>query len=294
VNQFEEFQRRQREYIALLVEHAGQVTDVLRRSVDATGGMQSVAAQLAGQISASRAVLEAMPAPVTEVLRRTSEEMAVSMRQAWERGIPANLLPLDDEIVYQALDISSESGPPMIWAPRAEVVAELVLGESFADRAAVLAIHREEVLSDLEHALADAVSPLSEAHGQMHELAVAAVAAARAEHDLAAQALAGSAIGCLVHSIFGHRVFREARKKMSARNLDDALLEQAKYFTLDLATANAITPTWERPEGFNRHATLHGDLAWYGEAEMLSALLLVVGWDRELSWWASRQRDEAA
>jgi hypothetical protein len=291
---FDEVQRAQQAYAERLTSHAGQVAEVLRRSVEATGGMQAVAAQLAAQLSETRALLDAVPEQVTKSLRRASEQMAEAMRRSWERGIPPNLLPLEDEIVYRALAVSRESGPPMIWAPRPNIVERVVVGESFADRATVLAAHREEVLVDLERVLADAAASLTDEHRQLHKLAVAAVAAAGAKHDLAAQALAASAIGCLVHSIFGHSAFAAASKKMSARNVDEALLEQVKYFTLELATANAITRTNERPEGFNRHGTLHGDLAWYGEGEMLSGLLLVVGWDRELSWWASRQRDEAA
>jgi hypothetical protein len=86
---------------------------------------------------------------------------------------------------------------------------------------------------------------------------------------------------------------RRANRHTRAQRVGDLRTEpqeagigQVRYLAIERATANPLAPTWEEPEGFNRHGTLHGKPEYYGEAETLAGLLLLVAWVRELSWWA--------
>jgi hypothetical protein len=90
----------------------------------------------------------------------------------------------------------------------------------------------------------------------------------------------------VIHDVLGHQRFAPARAQMATHDLQEAAIDEVRYLTLRRATANAIIPTQQSPEGFNRHGTLHGTLSAYNEATMLSAVLLLAGWVRELSWWA--------
>ena len=60
-----------------------------------------------------------------------------------------------------------------------------------------------------------------------------------------------------------------------------------RLVSIKLATVNAIINTEKSPVGFNRHGTLHGEIDFYSDGHALSALMLIVAWVRELSWWAT-------
>jgi hypothetical protein len=60
---------------------------------------------------------------------------------------------------------------------------------------------------------------------------------------------------------------------------------------------NAVAARWDgveqitadgtltfQPDGFNRHATQHGERNFFSKANALAGLLLLVGWLREFKW----------
>jgi hypothetical protein len=238
-------------------------------------------------------IIQAAPIPLQlpDSVREAMERTAKSMREMWEHTIPPNLAPLDIDVFSDALEISGGSGPCMVWAPRMEIVEELVSAKSFVDRGAILVSRRTEVLDDLEAVLEDAAATAVDAQNTVREFATAAIAAARDGHDATAQALAASTISFVVQEILGHVKFSDARASMSEHDLQQAGIGQVRYLAIERATANPLAPTWEEPEGFNRHGTLHGKPEYYGKAEMLAGLLLLVAWVRELSWWAENDPD---
>jgi hypothetical protein len=148
-----------------------------------------------------------------------------------------------------------------------------------------LAAHRAEILDDVRSIL-DGGTAADEIVPELRGLAETACAAAFDGHDAAAQALAAAALGDLIHEPLGHTHFAGARERMADHDLQEASVDHVRYLALERAMANAIIPTARKPEGFNRHGTLHGDPSYYGGAEMLSALLLLAGWTREIAWWA--------
>lgn len=283
---FDEFERWRREWAKPLADRMQDMTETLRRSLSPAFEAQEAIHRLNEQLVVPKSNLLDPIRRAAEAARPALESASKAIQEAWDRAVPPNLHPLEDGRIWHALDVAASSGPCLIWAPRTEVVEELITHESFGERGEVLIAHREEVLADLAGTLEDANVTEVEAQAELHRFASAALAAANEGHDEAAQSLVGSALGCLVHGLLGHKQLADAREKMSQRDLNEAFIGQMRHYTIELATANALIPTRKNPEGFNRHGTQHGDPAFYGEAEMLSGLLLLVAWVRELSWWA--------
>jgi hypothetical protein len=250
-------------------------------------------ARIAQQVADAQAeMLRNIVAPVVEgallsaELRETWERTQQALREHFDRAMPPNFAELDIDVLSDALEISGSSGPCMVWAPRAKIIEELVKCETFDDRGAILTARRAEVLNDAHEILTAATATAIPVQHDLRRFATSACLAAIDDHDDAAQALAAAGLGGVIHDLLGHQNFAPARAQMASHDLQQAAIDQVRYLTLQRATANAITPTWESPEGFNRHGTLHGTLSAYGEATTLSAVLLLAGWVREFSWWA--------
>jgi hypothetical protein len=210
---------------------------------------------------------------------------AEAMRDLWRSAIPPNLRELERAEVDRVLDIAASTGPSLFWAPRAEVVREVLELDDFASRGAVLVAARVEVLEDVSEVLHEAgVSAVTE-QGEVHALAQQALAAAQDGHDAACQALTAAALGRVIHGVLGYELLGRAYKTLSRRKPEETILRALRVVHLELATANSLIDTDANPEGFNRHGTIHGDPAYYSQAHLLAGLLLVAGWVRELSWW---------
>jgi hypothetical protein len=250
-------------------------------------------AQIAQQVADAQAeVLRNIAAPILEGdwlsadLRETMERTQQALREHFERVMPPNFAELDIDVFSVALEMSGSGGPCVVWAPRREIIEELVACATFDERGAVLSASRADVLNDVREILSAASTTAAPIQQDLHRLATSACLAAIDGHDDAAQALAAAGLGSVIHDVLGHQRFAPARAQMATHDLQEAAIDEVRYLTLRRATANAITPTRESPEGFNRHGTLHGNLSAYNEATMLSAVLLLAGWVRELSWWA--------
>lgn len=255
-------------------EQMERMAEGIRKSLEPMQAQQAIVSRLAKQIEANRKA-------VLEPILRT----AAAIREAWIEGMPANLRELEFESLWRALEVTSESGPCLVWAPRAAIVQELVDQKSFDDRAAVLIAHRDEVLDDAEALLADSTVTVIPEQDEIRGFVEEAIAAARDGHDQAAQALLAAALSHVIHGARGFEKFKDAYNAMS-HDVEKTALRFARPVHIEMATVNAITNTYSDPEGFNRHGSLHGDPAFYGEAEMLAGVLLVSAWVRELSWWA--------
>lgn len=259
----------------------------------ATDTAEAALARIAQQaVDAQAELLRNIAAPILEgewlsaELRETLERTQQALREHFERVMPPNFAELDIDVLSDAMEMSGSSGPCVVWAPRREIIEQLVTCETFDDRSAVLRATRADVLSDVREILSAATATSTPIQQDLRRFATSACLAAIDGHDEAAQALAAAGLGGVIHDVLGHQHFAPARAQMASHDLQEAAIDQVRYLTLQRATANAITPTRESSDGFNRHGTLHGTLSAYNEATMLSAVLLLAGWVRELSWWA--------
>jgi hypothetical protein len=253
-------------------------------------------ARIAQQVADAQAeVLRNIAAPILEgewlsaELRETMERTQEALREHFERVMPPNFAELDIDVLSDALEMSGSSGPCVVWAPRREIIEGLVACATFDERGAVLSARRGDVLNDVREILSAVTATADPIRQDLRRFATSACLAAIDGHDDAAQALAAAGLCSVIHDVLGHQRFAPARARMADHDLQETAIDDVRYLTLRRATANAIIPTRESPEGFNRHGTLHGTLSAYSEATMLSAVLLLAGWVRELSWWAENQ-----
>jgi hypothetical protein len=223
-------------------------------------------------------------------LTRAAEQFSESFRRDWQEAIPPNIRALEDNGgLFEAIDMSVAAGPCVIWAPRAEIVEQLVAAETFDERSAILVERREDVLSDLADVLAESGCEVVAAQTDARELASLAVEAAKDKHDAAAQALAAATLACVLQEVLLYEGLGGVYKAMSRHDIEDATFQILRVVAIELATSQTLLNTDEHVAGFNRHGTLHGKRSFYGPGEMLAALLLVVAWVRELSWWAEKR-----
>lgn len=284
-----------------LRELAESARKALGPSLDAL--QQTIQRSIAPMLEVQRQAIERSVAPLVQAQANTINTWVKSnqdflgsllrtaemFRKAWQEAIPPNLRDLEADSFYEALQMSIEQGPCVMWAPQTEIVEDLVAGETFADRSAVLIERRDDILSDLTTVLAESTCEVLEQQGDARELAGLAVHAARHGHDAAAQALAAAALGCVLEEVLRYGGLGAVYKEMSVHDIEETEFGILRLVTIELATSRALVDTEDHVEGFNRHGTLHGKRAFYGAGEMISGLLLVVTWIRELSWWAEHE-----
>ena len=84
-----------------------------------------------------------------------------------------------------------------------------------------------------------------------------------------------------------------ARKKFSARDIDEAAMTVLKVALLEVCTVKALTDIHRgaEPQLFNRHGTQHGDRRFFSRSNAVGGLLLLVGWIREFAWLAEHRPD---
>jgi hypothetical protein len=276
-----------------------EVIGTLRRGTLAgLTALEKVSRSINEQVQAS---LEALTLPTREQMQElqgTLTRTSKMLQQSWLEAVPPNLIDLESDRFWVALEISRSGGPCMIWAPRREIVERIVgdpqsehslkplTVEALTTRYTALVASREEVLEDLAAVLDDSTVTATPEQDDLASLAHNALAAAVDGHHEAAQALCAASLGIPIHQLLEHKNFADARTAMM-RDPEEASLHMMRLVHIQLATANALIKTNEDPLGFNRHGTLHGDIQFYSDAHALSALLLVVAWVRELSWWAT-------
>ena len=104
----------------------------------------------------------------------------------------------------------------------------------------------------------------------------------------AAQSLAACGLEPAAKLSFGMPTLSQVRKQFERRNVDEVRATLMKITLLQMCTARALAQYDENslPEGFNRHATNHGERACFSDANALAGMLLLVGWLREFRWFA--------
>jgi hypothetical protein len=225
---------------------------------------------------------------------QTNWEIGERVTELFRQYAPANWHALQSGEL-EVVDLVEESGIAVVWAPRAEIVDALIA----ADRGTwqeILVDASADVLDDLDAALAEARGADVEGHSDACEFAVEAIAAARDGHWTAAQAIAASGLGQVIHGLFGYPLFGglgAARKRFSTRDLDEATMTVLKVALLEVCTVKALTDIHRgaEPELFNRHGTQHGDRRFFSQANAVGGLLLLVGWIREFAWLSEHRPD---
>jgi hypothetical protein len=181
----------------------------------------------------------------------------------------------DDIDLEQVLAVIQEDGLPLVWLPRAEIVAEVLDVPNRAARVEVLLRHADELIVDCRAVLA-AVGHETLA-GQL-PLAVRAVDALEAGHHEAAQALAvvvtETAVACAIsgkyENVKKQVLFDPDLVPYTEMRLRAALAPIGPFYTTWYASSG--TPA---PEALGRHVTVHqADHTHYTESNAMVAVLL--------------------
>jgi hypothetical protein len=225
---------------------------------------------------------------------QTNWQIGQRVQELWRQYAPENWHELESGDL-DVVDLVEESGIAVVWAPRAEIVDALIAADS-RTRYEILVDASADVLDDLEAALAQARGAEVKGHAHACEFARETIAAARDGHWTAAQALAASGLGQVIHGMFGYPLFGglgAARKKFSARDIDEATMTVLKVALLEVCTVKALTDIHRgaEPHLFNRHGTQHGDRRFFSQSNAVGGLLLLVGWIREFTWLSEHRPD---
>lgn len=287
-----------------------EVPDWLRRAVESTQQASEIMRHsVSSEMLASIRRLQMISPPgLTDVahmvkqfeavrpsLQRTIESIQANQRviegiqQLWRRYSPDNWHDAESDHVAIA-DFVVESGIPLVWVPQASIIDALAAADGDS-RYEVLVSLSALVLEDLEAGVANARGAEVPGHADACDFAAEAIAAARDGHWTAAQSLAASGIGQVVHGLFGYPLFGglgKAYKKFRERDIEESTMTVLKAALLEVCTVRALTDVARaETQPFNRHGTQHGDRRFFSQASALGGLLLLVGWVREFAWLAA-------
>lgn len=191
---------------------------------------------------------------------------------ALDRWLPGNLRDVDDDDLNVVAMVALDEGIPLSWLPRTEIVVLLIEADGPAERVAILADRRDDILDDCEKALAPIV----------HEWAVhcrSAIDTMRANFDGPAQSHASNIIDSIVLGLHGKN--GRENVKMRAREDFDELPLQLAAENLSLRPLFRAFTQWfpnsgfDPPGYFSRHATSHA-VGHAGVFAPISALVAVM------------------
>lgn len=233
----------------------------------------------------SEAVLAPLPKPLLAIdwsalAPKIDPELLRSVARLIERHLPPNW---KDVHWTTAAEFVGESGWPIVWLPRADIVSEL-LASSPDDRAAVLVNRRVEVIDDAATVLADVRwDELDYLRGCAEDV----VAAMRDGHDRPAQAFAASILTGLLQGTLEYGTLKEARDAFEGdwRDQDMYLF---RYAVITSTIPKALGRFFPHegdpiPRTFNRHALAHiRHPDQLTEINALSGLMLITALLREL------------
>jgi len=213
--------------------------------------------------------------PALRPMMERIAEAAAPLADLIRENLPHNWPPDIDLDV--ATTVIRDDGLPLVWVPRAEVIAELLDAPDRRARIEVLISHTDEVVEDCRATL-DEVSHESLANQQ--PLAVKALTAFENGHYEAAQALAVVVTETAVTHFFSGKKYEDIKKEV---DFDPRLV-----FIKEIRTRAALAPIgvffvkWypssgvPAPEALSRHVSVHqADEKHYSRGNAIVAILLV-------------------
>jgi hypothetical protein len=204
----------------------------------------------------------------------------------FERALPRNWRTLDSGQTMQAGDLMKETGIGLAWAPREEIVIELIEAEDHAQRCRILEARCEEIIADVEEVLDeieddDLIVTV--------EACRTAIAAFRADLIGPAQSHLGTTLTDLAYRFFGDEEFKGVRTCFENVNpRDDVSMTHYALFATGLGWVRVSVYIKNAGNDFNRHKTLHRLGDHHSTDQFLSALLLITSLSRELERAADR------
>ena len=207
-------------------------------------------------------------------------------REHFEEALPENWRNLDRDELDAAVELTTKAGPCVAWAPRTEIIRELIAAKDYPERCAVLEAHGAEIVEDVEAVLNEVTrEDLSESVEGVHKV----IAAARDGHPEAAQALAGVVVTHLVHDFLEAENFGPVREAFGDVDpWNDVGITQLSFYAVGRGWVRTFERIPKAGDDFNRNVTLHVLGPAHNEANLLGALLLLGGLIPELERMQNR------
>jgi hypothetical protein len=213
--------------------------------------------------------------------------------EALKLTLPANWRELTSQEMHDVVDLMKTEGLNLAWAPRPEILHQLIAADGHEARCEILVEHHEEIVADVEQVL-------GEVKRNDLEAIVAAVFEAietyRGGHPAPAQTYASAVLGEVLHSALGYEAFGEAKREFREKDpLHDVGYAIFPFYAVGHALARTLDRFKDAGEGFNRNLTQHRIGTPHTEPNLLMVLLLLAGLLREVERLLNRHdaREEA-
>jgi hypothetical protein len=210
-------------------------------------------------------------------------DLAQRAQEALASRFSPNWRDLTADELHDATALAMNKGVCLVWAPRVEIVRELLAATDDADLEARLLRHQREILDDVDAQLDEVSHPRL---AELEDHAKEAVATFRDQGPRPAQAHATILLTSVVNVTFEIKRFREAFERWQEYDPMAVPLGEFRFRIIFWAFARALQRTDLAGPGFNRHASVgHTRLSeQYTPTNAFAAILLLGAVLRELHW----------
>lgn len=212
-------------------------------------------------------------------LRGLQEQVGKSL-EALKSALPANWRELTSQEMVDVVDLMRTEGLNLAWAPRPEILRQLIAANGHEARCEILLEHREEVVADVEQVLGEVKRSDLDA---IVAAVLEAIETYRDGHPAPAQTYASAVLGEILHSALGYEAFGEAKREFREKDpLHDVSYAVFPFYAVGHALARTLDRFKDAGEGFNRNLTQHRIGTPHTEPNLLMVLLLLAGLLREV------------
>lgn len=249
-------------------------------------GLTDLADRVFKPLEAYEAMLQPLRAQLAAIdFSALAPKLDPAIFEAFDRFFKTHMPPnwAGFEGWHDAATFISETGWPIVWLPRRDVVEALVAAPA-DDRDKVLIAHRTELLEDADRVLDD-VTWAELAY--LADCARETVATLRHGHDRPAQAFTGSILTGLLQGPMQYSRLSDARDAFDA-NWEEESVSVIRFVLITSTIPSALANFYPHrgdpvPARYNRHALAHvPDPTQLTETNALVGLMLVVALLREL------------
>lgn len=211
-------------------------------------------------------------------------EIQQAMKRLYELGeasLPPNWRSLSKDEQLELFDWMLDLGWCLAWAPRSEIISELLSADNAHE---TLLNGKEEVIEDLFLVLEEVDEPVLERHKQGAREALESFVEGRM---IAAQATSSSLLTHVLYDIMEMDKLKDARVKLSDFDPHEVSFQNYRTATVLATIGNRTLEMYHPGDGvpthFNRHASTHTlSEAQYNEVNALVSLLNLISLLREL------------
>jgi len=228
-------------------------------------------------------------------LRQFQQQIGPTLK-ALKLDLPANWRGLTSEETKNTVDLMKSEGLNLAWAPRPEILRQLIAADGHEARCEVLLERRDEIVVDVEQVLSEVersdLQPIVAA-------GLEAIKTYRDGHPAPAQTYAAAVIGEIIHGPLGYEAFGEVKRDFGKTDpLHDVGYTDFPFYAVGRALARTLDRFKDAGDGFNRNLTQHRIGPPHTEPNLLMVLLLLAGLlaevERVLDRHDAREEPEAA